>query len=136
MVLADGESAKITPEAVAAVIDPIRDGVHQVQPQAISITQASEYGCVYRPGEVSALAAFAKARGLGLHMDGARFANAVAFLGCAPVEACMGVDAISFWFVKHGGMGPAAVVFFDREAAQIICFLTQRAGPLPTTEDR
>lgn len=130
LLLADGESAKITPDAVAAVIDPIRDGVHQVQPQAISITQASEYGCVYRPEEVAALAAFAKARGLGLHMDGARFANAVAFLGCAPAEACAGADALSFGFVKNGGMGAEAIVFFDPEAAQMIRYRRKRAGHL------
>lgn len=130
LLLADGESAKITPDAVAAVIDPIRDGVHQVQPQAISITQASEYGCVYRPEEVAVLAAFAKARGLGLHMDGARFANAVAFLGCAPAEACAGADALSFGFVKNGGMGAEAIVFFDPEAAQMIRYRRKRAGHL------
>ncbi|MEJ2457605.1 MAG: beta-eliminating lyase-related protein [Novosphingobium sp.] len=130
LLLADGAGAKIMPEAVAAVIDPIRDGVHQVQPHAVSITQASEYGCVYRPGELSALAAFAKERGLGLHVDGARFANAVAFLGIAPAEACAGADALSFGFVKNGGMSAEAVVFFDPEAAQMIRFRRKRAGHL------
>ncbi|MCJ2180513.1 threonine aldolase family protein [Novosphingobium album (ex Hu et al. 2023)] len=130
LLLADGESAKFTPEAVAAVIDPIRDGVHQVQPHAISITQASEYGCVYRPEEVAAMADFAQAHGLGLHMDGARFANAVAFLGCEPSEACAGVDALSFGFVKNGGMGAEAIVFFDPAAAQMIRFRRKRAGHL------
>lgn len=130
LLLADGEGAKITPGAVAAVIDPIRDGVHQVQPHAISITQVSEYGCVYRPDEVAAMAGFAIAHGLGLHMDGARFANAVAFLDCAPIEACAGADALSFGFVKNGGMGADAIVFFDPEAAQMIRFRRKRAGHL------
>ncbi|SFF85637.1 L-threonine aldolase [Novosphingobium sp. CF614] len=130
LLLAGGEGAKITPRAVAAVIDPIRDDVHQVQPHAISITQASEYGCVYRPDEVAALAAFAKARGLGLHMDGARFANAAAFLGCAPGQACAGVDALSFGFVKNGGLGAEAIVFFDPEAARTIRYRRKRAGHL------
>lgn len=130
LLLAEGKSARITPETVMAVIDPIRDDVHQVQPHAISITQASEYGCVYRPQEVAALAAFAKTRGLGLHMDGARFANAVAFLGCAPGEACDGVNALSFGFVKNGGMGAEAIVFFDPEAVRTIRYRRKRAGHL------
>ena len=130
LLLANGESAKITPEAIAAVTDPIRNDVHQVQPHAVSITQASEYGCVYRPNELEALSAFAAARGLGLHMDGARFANAVAFLDCAPGEACAGMDALSFGFVKNGGMGAEAGVFFDPEAARMIRYRRKRAGHL------
>lgn len=130
LLLADGESAKVTPESVAAVIDPIRDDVHQVQPHALSITQASEYGCVYRPREVAELAALARERGLGFHMDGARFANAVAFLDCAPGEACAGVDALSFGFVKNGGLGAEAIVFFDPEAARMIRYRRKRAGHL------
>ncbi|GAB7552688.1 low specificity L-threonine aldolase [Novosphingobium sp. 11B] len=130
LLLADGASAKVTPETLAAVIDPIRDDVHQVQPHAISITQASEYGCVYRPEEVAAIAAFAKARGLGLHMDGARFANATAYLGCSPAEAAGAVDALSFGFVKNGGMGAEAIVFFDVEAARTIRYRRKRAGHL------
>ena len=130
LLLAGGGDAKVSPQGVAAVIDPIRDDVHQVQPHAISITQASECGCVYRPGEVAALTDFARARGLGLHMDGARFANAVAFLGCTPVEACTGVDALSFGFVKNGGMGAEAIVFFDPEAAGMIRYRRKRAGHL------
>ncbi|MEZ0135942.1 MULTISPECIES: threonine aldolase family protein [Novosphingobium] len=130
LLLADGASAKVTPETLAAVIDPIRDDVHQVQPHAISITQASEYGCVYRPEEVAAIAAFAQARGLGLHMDGARFANATAYLGCSPAEAAGAVDALSFGFVKNGGMGAEAIVFFDVEAARTIRYRRKRAGHL------
>lgn len=130
LLLADGPSARVTPETLAATIDPIRDDVHQVQPHAISITQASEYGCVYRPGEVAAIAAFARARGLGLHMDGARFANAVAHLGCSPAEAAGAVDVLSFGFVKNGGMGAEAIVFFDVEAAKVIRYRRKRAGHL------
>ncbi|MBF7009985.1 beta-eliminating lyase-related protein [Novosphingobium resinovorum] len=130
LLLADGASAKVTPETLAAVIDPIRDDVHQVQPHAISITQASEYGCVYRPEEVAAIASFAQARGLGLHMDGARFGNATAYLGCSPAEAAGAVDALSFGFVKNGGMGAEAIVFFDVEAARTIRYRRKRAGHL------
>jgi threonine aldolase len=130
LMLAEGQSAKLTPPSIAAVIDPIRDDVHQVQPHAISITQASEYGCVYRPGEVAAISAFAKSRGLGLHMDGARFANAVAHLGCTPAEACTGVDALSFGFVKNGGLGAEAIVFFEPGLADVVRYRRKRAGHL------
>ena len=130
LLLADGEGAKLTPQGIAAVIDPIRDDVHQVQPYAVSITQASEYGRVYQPGEVREIADFAKTRGLGLHMDGARFANAVAHLDCAPGEACVGVDALSFGFVKNGGMGAEAIVFFDPEMARMVRYRRKRAGHL------
>ncbi|KQM22318.1 threonine aldolase family protein [Novosphingobium sp. Leaf2] len=130
LLLADGHGAKVTPDTLAAVIDPIRDDVHQVQPHAISITQASEYGCVYAPHEVEAIAAFARARGLGLHMDGARFANAVAHLACTPAEAAGDVDALSFGFVKNGGLGAEAIVFFDVEAANVIRYRRKRAGHL------
>src|SRR5690606_26658678 len=94
LLLADGDAAKLTPETIRAVIDPIRDDVHQVQPHAISVTQASEYGCCYRPDEIAAIGALAKERGLGLHVDGARFGNAVAFLGCSPAEAVGPADAL------------------------------------------
>jgi len=130
LLLADGTDAKVTPRTLAAVTDAIRDDVHQVQPHAISITQASEYGCVYRPDEVAAIAAFARARGLGLHMDGARFANAVAHLGCTPAQAAGDVDVLSFGFVKNGGMGAEAIVFFDVEAARAIRYRRKRAGHL------
>ncbi|PEQ12403.1 low specificity L-threonine aldolase [Novosphingobium sp. PC22D] len=130
LILAEGAHAKLTPEAVAAVVEPIRDDVHQVQPYAVSITQASEYGCVYRPGELAALSGYVKERGLGLHVDGARFANAVAHLGCAPAEACAGADALSFGFVKNGGLGAEAIVFFDPEMAHVVRYRRKRAGHL------
>ncbi|MXO91296.1 threonine aldolase family protein [Pontixanthobacter aquaemixtae] len=130
LMLAEGESAKLTPDTVRAVIDPIRDDVHQVQPHAVSITQASEYGCSYRPGEIAAIADLAKERGLGLHMDGARFANACAFLGGSAAEAASAVDALSFGFVKNGGMSAEAIIFFDRELADIARYRRKRAGHL------
>ena len=130
LMLAEGQSAKLTPESIAAVIGPIRDDVHQVQPHAVSITQASEYGCVYRPQELAAIAAYTKARGLGLHMDGARFANAVAHLGCSPADACTGADALSFGFVKNGGLGAEAIVFFEPGLADVVRYRRKRAGHL------
>jgi len=126
----DGEGAKLTAAAIAALLDSIRDDVHQVQAHAISITQASEYGLVYRPGEIAAIGALAKARGLGLHMDGARFGNAAAFLGCRPAEAAGEADALSFGCVKNGGLGAEAIVFFDPALADIARYRRKRAGHL------
>lgn len=130
LILIDGEGAKITPEGIDAVIASIRKDVHQVQPQAVSITQASEYGRCYTPVEMAAVAAAAKAHGLRLHVDGARFANAVAHLGCAPWEACAGADALSFGCVKNGGLGAEALVFFDPALAEVARLRRKRAGHL------
>lgn len=130
LLLAEGEGAKLTPETIRAVIDPIRDDVHQVQPHAISVTQASEYGRCYRPEELAAIGELAHARGLGLHVDGARFGNAVAFLGCSPAEAIGPAQALSFGFVKNGGMSAEAIVFFDPELAGVARYRRKRAGHL------
>ncbi|KUO55056.1 MAG: threonine aldolase [Sphingomonadales bacterium BRH_c42] len=126
----DSGGARIAPADIAALIDPIRDDVHQVQPHAIAITQASEYGRCYRADELAALGEFASARHLGLHMDGARFANAVAFLGCSASEAVGPCDTLSFGFIKNGGMGAEAVVLFDPAAAAHVRYRRKRAGHL------
>lgn len=130
LLLAEGEGAKLTPAAIAAVIDPIRNDVHQVQPQALSLTQASEYGRVYAPTELDALVMFARSRGLKVHVDGARFANAVAHLGCVPAAACGAIDALSFGCIKNGAMGAEALVFFDGTAADLARYRRKRAGHL------
>ncbi|AUX68288.1 low specificity L-threonine aldolase [Porphyrobacter sp. HT-58-2] len=134
LMLAEGEGAKLTPADIAALIDPIRDDVHQVQPHAIAITQASEYGRTYTPAELATLGAFARERRLGLHMDGARFANAAAFLGGSPEDAARAaaglVDSLAFGFIKNGGMGAEAVILFDPEAAHQVRYRRKRAGHL------
>ncbi len=130
LIHAQGDGAKLTQEGIAAVIDPIRDDVHQVQPHAISITQASEYGRSYTPSELADLSAFAKARGLGLHMDGARFANSAAYLGGSAAEAAGSVDTLAFGFIKNGGMGAEAIVLFDPEQADLVKYRRKRAGHL------
>lgn len=134
LMLAQGEGAKLTPAGIAALLDPIRNDVHQVQPHAIAITQASEYGRAYAPEELAALAAFARERRLGLHMDGARFANAAAFLGGSAQPAARGasgpVDSLAFGFIKNGGMGAEAVVLFDPERAAEVRYRRKRAGHL------
>ena len=130
LLLGQGEGAKLDADAIRAVIDPIRDDVHQVQPHAISITQASEYGRVYRPEELAAIRALADERGLGFHMDGARFANAAAFLGLPAGEVAGLVDALSFGFVKNGGMSAEAIVFFDLGLAEVAKYRRKRSGHL------
>ena len=130
LMLAEGEGAKLTPQAVEAVVAPIRDDTHQVQPHALSLTQASEYGLVYTPGELAALVAHARGRGFGVHIDGARFANAVAHLGSTPREACGEADALSFGCIKNGGMGADAVLFFDPALADVARYRRKRAGHL------
>lgn len=130
--LAEGAGAKLTPAGIARVIDAIPDDVHRVQPHAISITNATEYGLTYTPGEVAAIGALARARGLRLHMDGARFANAVVHQGCSPADVTWraGVDALSFGFVKNGAMSAEALVFFDPDLAAATLYRRKRAGLL------
>jgi threonine aldolase len=130
LILVDGEGAKLTREALAAAIDPIRPDVHQVQPHALSLTQATEYGRVYSPAEIAALAQFARERKLAVHVDGARFANAVAHLACDPLDACRGAAALSFGCVKNGGMNAEALVLFDPALADLVKYRRKRAGHL------
>jgi threonine aldolase len=132
LLLADGEGAKLTPAAVTALLDTIRDDVHQAQPAALSITNASEYGRVYTPAEMGALGQLARERGLGLHVDGARFANAVAHLGCSPADLSWraGVDILSFGFVKNGGLSAEALIFFRPELAAATRYRLKRGGHL------
>lgn len=132
LVLLDGEGAKLTPESIAGVCDAIRDDVHQVQPAAISITNATEYGLTYRASEVAAIGELAKKRGLALHMDGARLANALVATGegLADVTWRAGVDALSFGFVKNGGLNAEALILFRTELADEIAVRRKRAGHL------
>lgn len=132
LTLLPGHGAKVTPETVNDACDRVRDDVHQVQPAALSITNATEYGLSYRSNEVAALGEIAKHRGLGFHLDGARFANAVAFTGASPAELSWraGVDVMSFGFVKNGGMNAEALVFFDPAKADVVLRLRKRAGHL------
>jgi threonine aldolase len=132
LMLAEGAGAKLTPATIAALADAIANDVHRVQPHAVSITNATEYGLVYRPDEVAAIGDLARARGWRLHMDGARFANAVAAAGCSPADVTWraGVDALSFGFVKNGGMSAEALVFFDTDLADATLRRRKRAGLL------
>jgi threonine aldolase len=126
-----GTGAKLAPATVLAQLARMPTGlVKQVQPQALSITQATECGLVYRPDEVAALTAAARTRGLAVHMDGARFANAVAALGCRPAEITWeaGVDVLTFGATKNGAWAAEAVVFFDRDRAAELPWRRKRGG--------
>lgn len=91
-------------------------GVHHVKPAALSLTQATEWGTVYTPDEVRALSDAAHAHGIGVHMDGARIANAIVHLGCSPAELTWkaGIDVLCLGATKNGAIAAEAVVFFNR----------------------
>jgi threonine aldolase len=122
---------KVTVDAMMARVVE-RGVVHKVQPRAVSITQSTEYGTVYRPAEVRALADAAHAAGLYLHMDGARLANAAAALGVSLAETTgdAGVDVLSFGGTKNGALGAEAVVFFNPELARSFEFRRKQRGQL------
>ncbi len=132
LILLDGQGAKIDPQELADACDAIRPDVHQVQPAAISITNATEYGLAYRAAEVAAIGEFAKQRGVALHMDGARLANALVSTGddLADVTWRAGVDALSFGFVKNGGLNAEALILFRTDLADEIAVRRKRAGHL------
>ncbi len=124
---------KISPQQVADAVAIALDlGVHHVKPAAVSLTQATEWGTVYRVAEVSAIAAVARQHGLRVHMDGARFANALVHLGCSAAEATWksGVDVLSIGATKNGALCAEAVVFFDPAQAQDFERRRKRAGHL------
>ncbi len=106
--------------------------VHHVQPAAVSVTQATEAGTLYRPDEIAAIGEVARARGLGLHMDGARFANALVALDCSPAEMTWkaGVDVLAFGATKNGAMAAEAVMIFKPELAKEFAFRRKRGGHL------
>ena len=128
----DGAAAKLTAEAVAATLDGHAVSVHSVQPAAVSISQATELGTAYRPAEVAALCEVAHEHGLHVHMDGARFANAVTFLGCHPGDVTWraGVDVLSLGATKNGALAAEAVVFFHLGLVRDFELQRKRAGHL------
>lgn len=132
LLLCPGDHGKLTPAGLDKALASHRGDVHQVQLGALSITQATECGTVYAVDEVAALAAHAAARGWRVHMDGARFANAVAALGCAPADMVAGVDALSFGCIKNGGMTAEALVLFDVALGDQLRWRRKRAGQMPS----
>ena len=132
LMLVDGPGAKVTPEAVDDAVGRIRKDVHQVQAKALSITNATEYGLTYKAPEVAAIGETAKRSGLAFHLDGARFANAVVGTGASPADLSWraGVDAMSFGFVKNGGLNAEAMILFKTELADELLVRRKRAGHL------
>jgi len=126
-----GEHGKLTPVAIERALKRFRKGdAHSVQPAVISITEATEAGTIYTLKEIADIASLARAHGLKLHIDGARFANALAHLGCSPAEAIWGVDALSFGATKNGALGAEAVIFFDPTDARDFEYRRMKGGHL------
>lgn len=127
-----GAGAKLTPQIVAAALPSFMRGVHSPKPSVISITQATELGTVYTQQEIASLAAFAHENGMKLHMDGARFANALVHLGCSAADMtwAAGVDALSFGATKNGALCAEAVVFFAPEMAGDFEYRRKKSGHL------
>ena len=129
----DGDGGKLTPRTVSAALDRhfgLRP--HQVVAAALSLTQATELGTAYRVDEIAALCALAHDRGMLVHMDGARFANAVSRLGMTPAQATWqaGVDVLSFGATKGGAVAAEAVVFFDPARGAAMAERRKRGGHL------
>jgi threonine aldolase len=126
-----GLHGRIDPAALRDTLAALQPGQpHRGQPAAVNLTQASDLGAVYRLDDIRAIAETAKARGLKLHMDGARFANAVARLGCSPAEMTWrsGIDILSFGATKNGGALCDAIVVFAPELADGLAMQLRRAG--------
>jgi threonine aldolase len=126
-----GQFGKLDPSSLQQAVATAGKGqTHKSQPAAVNIVQATDLGAVYSCTEVAQLGDLAKKNGLILHMDGARFANAVAHLGCSPAELTWkaGVDILSFGVTKNGGLLTDAIVVFNDDIADNIGFHLRRAG--------
>jgi threonine aldolase len=132
LALLPGEQGRITPATLTAALGAHRVDVHTVQPAVLSLTQATELGTAYRPQEIAALARVAHEHGLKVHMDGARFANALQFLNCDPADITWraGVDVLSFGATKNGALAAEAAVFFDAALVRDFELRRKRAGHL------
>jgi threonine aldolase len=127
-----GAGAKVTPDAIERALVRYQGGVHSPLPSAISITQATERGTVYRRDEIAALSALARRESMALHMDGARFANALVHLNCSPAEITWkaGVDVMSFGATKNGALCAEAVIFFNPDLVRDFEYRRKRGGHL------
>lgn len=125
------EHGRLSPDTLRGALRTAGIGhTGRVQPAALNLTQATERGTVYRLDQLDALIGVAREYGLRVHLDGARFANAIAALGCRPADVTWrrGVDVISFGATKNGAMGAEAVVVFTEELAEPLGFRARRAG--------
>ena len=127
----DGAHGLIDPESLRTALESVRWGdPHESQPSVLSLTLPSDVGTVYRPEEVAELTGIAGERGLRVHLDGARLANAVAALGCAPADVTWraGVDVVSLGATKNGALSAEAIVVFDERIADELVYRTKRSG--------
>lgn len=131
LLLASGTDGKLSPESVQRIVDR-RDDIHYPRPRVLSLTQSTEAGTLYSIDELDALSEVARRNHLRVHMDGARFANAVAALGVAPKEVTwkLGVDVLCFGGTKNGMPVGDAVIFFDRGLAEEFDYRCKQAGQL------
>lgn len=127
-----GVGAKLSAEDVAAYLRGLPKSVKQMPPKALSVSQVSECGLVYSLAEIAALSVVCREHGLALHMDGARFANALVSLGCSPAEMTwkQGVDILSFGGTKNGCLMAEAIVVFRPELAEAMDYRAKRAGQI------
>jgi threonine aldolase len=127
----DGAHGKIDPAALRSILPEFPTGVvRQVQPASLSLSQATECGTLYDCSEIAELAAIAHGNDMAVHMDGARFANALVALGCTPAEMSWksGIDVLSFGATKNGTLACEAVIFFDKAKAATFAYQCKRAG--------
>lgn len=128
----DGADSKIDPEALKWGVRHRVGDMHSSQPASVSLTQATETGTIYSVDEILRIGAITKNSGLRMHMDGARFANALVALGCSPAEMTWrcGVDMLSFGATKNGTMSAEAIIVFDKTLAHEMAFRVKRSGQL------
>ncbi|MEX0323861.1 MAG: low specificity L-threonine aldolase [Puniceicoccaceae bacterium] len=131
ILLVQSEDGKVHPDSVEATVHR-RSDLHYPKPKVVSITQCTEVGTVYTPSELQNLGAITHGLGLHLHMDGARFANALASLGCSPKEITWraGVDVLCLGGTKNGLAIGEAVLFFNKELAREFEYRCKQAGQL------
>jgi threonine aldolase len=131
ILLVEGENGKVTPDAVEATVNR-RSDLHYPKPKVVSITQSTEVGTVYDSAELRQLGAITHGLGLHLHMDGARFANALASLRCPPKDITWraGVDVLCLGGTKNGLAAGEAIVFFNKELANEFEYRCKQAGQL------
>ena len=126
-----GDDFRVGPEMLEADLDSVRWGdPHHSQPCVLSLTEPTDMGTLYAVDEITALASIAHDRGLRVHLDGARIANAIAALGCSPADLTWraGVDVLSLGATKNGALSSEAIVVFDDDAADELLYRTKRSG--------
>jgi threonine aldolase len=127
----EGDGFRLHASALANAVATAGIGIrNRSQPAAVSLTQATEFGTVYRLDEIAAIAEVARSHRLKIHMDGARFANALVTLGCSPAAATwrVGVEVLSFGCSKNGGLNADAIVVFNPDLVEDLSYRIRRSG--------